>query len=73
VSYLCGAAVGLADLDEVLALGRLDGYPYAHAARAQLLDRLGHTGEAATAWEHAAECARTDAERQFFRARAFCP
>ena len=41
VSYVAGAAAGLADLDEVIAVGGLERYPYAHAARAQMLDRLG--------------------------------
>jgi RNA polymerase sigma-70 factor, ECF subfamily len=68
LSYLLGATAGLADLDEVLAMGGLDGYPYAHAARAQLLDRLGRHPEAVAAWTRAAGCARTDAERSFFAA-----
>jgi RNA polymerase sigma-70 factor (ECF subfamily) len=70
VSYLAGPATGLADLDEVLALGGLDRYPYAHAARAQLLDRLGRDREAAVEWARAAACGRSDAEREYFAARA---
>ena len=70
LSYICGAASGLTDLDEVIAVGRLDGYPYAHAARAQLLDRLDRTPESRRAWIRAASCARTTAEREFFTARA---
>ncbi len=66
LSYLLGPEAGLTDLDEVLAVGGLDGYPYAHAARAQLLDRLGRHREAAADWTRAAACARTDAERSFF-------
>jgi RNA polymerase sigma-70 factor (ECF subfamily) len=69
MSYLLDAEAGLADLDEVLAVGGLDGYPYAHAARAQLLDRLGRHPEAAADWTRAAACARTDAERSFFAAK----
>lgn len=70
LSYVAGPQAGLDDLDEVVAIGRLEGYPYAHAARAQFLDRLGRVGEAATAWTAAAACARTDAERAWFTARA---
>lgn len=70
VSYRHGAAVGLADLDGVLALGGLEGYPYAHAARAQLLERLGRSIEATAAWRAAASCARSEAERAWFGARA---
>ena len=44
-------------------------YPYAHAARAQMLDRLGRPAEAAEAWAAAGRSARTDAERAFFAAR----
>jgi RNA polymerase sigma-70 factor (ECF subfamily) len=69
LSYLLDAAAGLADIDEVLALGGLEQYPYAHAARAQMLDRLGRRPEAERAWARAASCARTDAERTYFAAR----
>jgi RNA polymerase sigma-70 factor (ECF subfamily) len=66
VSYLSGPEAGLADLDGVLALGGLDGYPYAHAARAQLLDRAGRPADAAAAWTAAADRARSSAERAWF-------
>jgi RNA polymerase sigma-70 factor (ECF subfamily) len=71
LSYLVGPAAGLADLDEVLEVADLGGYPYAHAARAQLLERLERPDEAAAAWSAAAATARTDAERSWFEARAF--
>ncbi len=70
LSYLAGPAAGLADLDEVLAVADLARYPYAHAARAQLLERLDRPEEAARAWTAAAAAARTDAERAWFAARA---
>lgn len=69
-SYLYGPAVGLADLDEVLALGVLDRYPYAAAARAQMLERLERAAEAVQAWMSAAGLARTSAERRYFQDRA---
>ncbi len=70
MAHLCGPAAGLRDLDEVLSLGGIDRYPYAHAARATLLDELGRTAEAGTAWSAAADRARTRAERDFFVGRA---
>lgn len=70
LSYLSGPAAGLADLDEVMALGVLNRYPYAPAARAQLLERLGRRAEAATQWQRAAALARSTAERSFFRSRS---
>ncbi len=63
-----GAAAGLTDLDEVLALGGLDSYPYAAAARAYLVERTG--GDASADWRRAAALARTDAEREHFTGRA---
>jgi len=70
LSYLVGPAAGLADLDEVLDLVDLSGYPYAHAARAQLLERLDRADDAATAWVAAAATARTAAERSWFEERS---
>ena len=71
VAQLLGPAAGLADLDEVIAVApELVRYPYAHAARAQLLERLDDAAAARTAWSAAAELARTDAERTWFTAHA---
>jgi hypothetical protein len=47
---------GLAILEPVLAAGTLVGYAPLQAAHADLLERLG-SGEAATAWERAAQAA----------------
>jgi RNA polymerase sigma-70 factor (ECF subfamily) len=71
LSYLVGPAAGLDDLDEVLDVVDLSGYPYAHAARAQLLERLERSDDAAAAWDAAAATARTEAERSWFARRAF--
>ena len=71
LSYLVGPAAGLADLDEVLDVADLSGYPYAHAARAQLLERLDRRAtRPAAAWAAAAGTARTDAERSWFEERS---
>jgi RNA polymerase sigma-70 factor (ECF subfamily) len=45
----------------------LDGYHAFHAARADLLWRLGRSGEAAAAYERAAELTPTEAERDFLQ------
>lgn len=70
LSRVVGPARGLADLDEVLALGGLERHPYAHARRARLLGELDRAPEARRAWIRAAACARTDAERAYFSGRA---
>jgi RNA polymerase sigma-70 factor (ECF subfamily) len=67
-------AVAMADgLDEGLALmdgiRRLDDYYLLHAARADLLRRLGRTGESARAYERALELAPSDVERDFLHGR----
>ncbi|MET0325101.1 MAG: DUF6596 domain-containing protein [Ilumatobacteraceae bacterium] len=70
VSYVAGAAVGVADIDEVIAVGGLERYPYAHAARAQMLDRLGRAADAGESWTAAARTSRTAAERDWFETQA---
>lgn len=70
LSYVRGPAAGLADLEQVIAVSRLDGYCYAHATRAHLLGKLGRTHDSRRAWVRAATTARTDAERAYFQSRA---
>jgi RNA polymerase sigma-70 factor (ECF subfamily) len=65
VAEVDGPAVALAMTD---GLGLESYYPY-HAARADLLRRLGRTGEAADAFARAAELAPTDPERSYFMDR----
>ena len=48
ISYAAGPEAGLRDLDEVIALDVLDRYPYAHAARADVLQRLDRLADART-------------------------
>jgi RNA polymerase sigma-70 factor, ECF subfamily len=64
-----GPAVGLALVDAIAATGRLDEYLYLHSARADLLRRLGRTGEAATAYRRARELTTNAAERAFLDRR----
>lgn len=63
VAEVDGPAAALTLVDEL----DLDGYYAFHAARADLLRRLGREGEAAAAYERAAALAPTDAEREFLR------
>jgi len=58
-----GPAAALAVVDE---LG-LDTYHRFHAVRADLLRRLGRTGEATAAYQRGADLAPNDAERDFLR------
>jgi RNA polymerase sigma-70 factor (ECF subfamily) len=60
-------AGGLARI-EALAAG-LDGYQYLHAARADLLRRLGARDAALAAYERALELTGNQAERRFLRGR----
>jgi RNA polymerase sigma-70 factor (ECF subfamily) len=68
-------AAALAETGEVaraLALTEtldLDGYHYLHAVRADLLTRLGRTGEARAAYERALNLVVSDAERSFLEQR----
>jgi len=64
-----GPAAGLAELDAVLAGGRLDSHHLAFAARADLLRRLGRTAEARAAYERALSLARQAPQRRFLERR----
>ncbi len=64
-----GAAAGLALVDALLADGSLDGYHLAHAARADLLQRMGRADEARHAYARALSLTRQDAERRFLQRR----
>ncbi len=64
-----GPAAGLALVDAVLARGDLGGYHLAHAARADLLRRLGRRDDARAAYERALALARQEPERRFLMKR----
>lgn len=64
-----GAGHGLPIIDALAADGELEGYYMLHAARADLLRRLGRRGEAASAYRAALERTRNETERRFLRAR----
>jgi RNA polymerase sigma-70 factor (ECF subfamily) len=64
-----GPAVGLAVIDGVAADGSLDGYPYLHAARADLLRRLERWSESAEAYRRALDLTTNRTERTFLKGR----
>jgi RNA polymerase sigma-70 factor, ECF subfamily len=65
-----GASSGIAALDTLGADGRLDDYHLYHAARADLLRRLGDFAAARIAYQRALELAQNSAERAFLEARS---
>ncbi|HTC86276.1 MAG TPA: DUF6596 domain-containing protein, partial [Candidatus Acidoferrum sp.] len=69
VAMVRGPATGLALVDEIAATGSLDDYHLLHAARADLLRRLGRRAEAATAYRRAATLTANEAERAFLARR----
>ena len=69
VAMADGPAVGLAMMDGIAASGELDSYPYLHAARADLLRRLGRWSEAASAYRRALELTANGPERAFLEGR----
>jgi RNA polymerase sigma-70 factor (ECF subfamily) len=69
VGFAAGPAAGLAALDELAASPELAGYGYLAASRADLLRRLGRTGEARLAYSEALLLTGNDVEREFLAAR----
>ncbi len=64
-----GVEVGLARIEDIVATGVLDDYPYLYAARADLLRRLGRFAAARAAYERALGLTANAAERRFLRRR----
>jgi RNA polymerase sigma-70 factor (ECF subfamily) len=64
-----GPAAGLARIDAILARGQLGTYPLAHAARADLLRRLGRTGDARAAYQRALALTGHEPQRRFLQRR----
>ncbi len=69
VAMASGPEAGLRLVDAVGASGQLDDYPYLHAARADLLRRLGRSEEAADAYRRAHELTGNAAEQAFLDRR----
>ncbi len=64
-----GPEAGLTLIDAILHRGELGEYHLAHAARAELLRRLGRTREARASFERAYELAEQEPERKLIRRR----
>jgi RNA polymerase sigma-70 factor (ECF subfamily) len=69
VAMVEGAEAGLARMDRLDAAGQLADYPYLHAARADLLRRLGRGEEARAAYRRASDLTANSAERAFLERR----
>ena len=65
VAMVAGPSVALAQVEELERDGRLAGYHYLPAVKADLLRRLGRDDEAATAYRQALELTSNQAEREF--------
>jgi RNA polymerase sigma-70 factor, ECF subfamily len=68
-AMVAGPEAGLADIDGIERDGRLAGYRYLPAARADLLRRLGRYPDAARAYRSALDLTTGDAERAFLARR----
>ena len=69
VAMVAGPQAALALIDALAAAGDLDRYHLLHAARAELLRRLGAPMEAARSYARALEVVTNDAERRFLERR----
>jgi RNA polymerase sigma-70 factor, ECF subfamily len=69
VAMVEGPAAGLLLMDDLAASGELAGYHLLHAARADLLRRLGRAPEAAAAYREALQLTANPVERSFLRRR----
>ena len=64
-----GPQAGLAQIDELVAANHLENYHLLHAARADLLRRLGSHAEAARSYERALALVTNDSERRYLERR----
>jgi RNA polymerase sigma-70 factor, ECF subfamily len=69
VAMAKGPQPALELIDELAASGELDDYHLLHAARADMLRRLGSNDEAAASYETALRLAGNDSERRFLERR----
>jgi RNA polymerase sigma-70 factor (ECF subfamily) len=69
VAMANGPRTGLALIDELAASGELDGYHLMHAARADLLRRIGSASDAASSYRRALDLVTNDSERRFLERR----
>ena len=64
-----GPLPGLALIDRLAATGELHSYHLLHAARADLLRRIGSSVEAAASYERALALVSNESERRFLERR----
>ena len=64
-----GPAAGLKLIDKILAMGELENYYPAHAARGELCRRLGRVGDAMAAYKRTLELVTQEPERRFLERR----
>jgi RNA polymerase sigma-70 factor (ECF subfamily) len=64
-----GASSGLALIEQLAAAGDLENYHLLHAARGDLLSRVGSTAEAAKSYARAVELVTNASERRFLERR----
>ena len=69
VAMVSGPRAGLALIDSLGASGELDGYHLLHAARADLLRRVGSSTEAAKSYTRALALVTNDSERRYLERR----
>ena len=69
VAMCDGPEAGLRLIDALLARGELGDYQPAHAARADLLRRLGRSADARAAYQRALELTRQEPQRRFLERR----
>jgi RNA polymerase sigma-70 factor (ECF subfamily) len=69
IAMVAGPLPALALVDQLAAAGDLDGYHLLHAARADLLRRLGRVVEAAASYTRAVALAANESERRFLERR----
>jgi RNA polymerase sigma-70 factor (ECF subfamily) len=65
LAMVAGPEAALAEVERLERDGRLSGYQYLPAVKAELLSRLGRAGEAADAYRRALALATNEAERAF--------
>ena len=65
LAMVSGPETALAEIEKLEREGRLSGYHYLPAIKADLLSRIGRTGEAADSFRQAFDLAANEAERAF--------
>ncbi|MFN8167710.1 MAG: DUF6596 domain-containing protein [Candidatus Nanopelagicales bacterium] len=69
LAFAAGPAEAIGIVDRLAGDTRLRSYPYVHAVRADLLRRLGRSGDATAAYRAALDLTANAAERDFLRGR----